>query len=83
MLQHKTDGVRTIKDYADVVNARGNVDYLQNGVIHKNADTQMVLVSSQSDLSQLTDYAPGTIAFTAGFGSLWQKAPNGTWAAFA
>ncbi len=82
MLMHKTDGIDKINKYSDVVNARGNVDYLQNEEIHKNADMQMVLVSSQSDLSRLTDYEPGTIAFTAGFGSLWQKAPNGTWAAF-
>lgn len=33
----------------------------------------------KSDLASLPDYAPGTIAFTAGFGSMWQKDSDGMW----
>lgn len=39
-----------------------------------------IMVSSQSDLSGLV-CAPGTVAYTAGFGNMWQKAADGTWAA--
>lgn len=67
--------------YADVVNARGNEDYIKNGTIHKNASMQLVLVSSSSDLSLLASYAPGTIAHTAGFASMWQKSASGEWVA--
>ncbi len=65
--------------YSDVVNARGNEDYVQNGKIHKNVSTQLVLVSGSEDLSLLGSYAPGTIAHTAGFTDMWQKSPSGEW----
>ena len=68
--------------YSDVVNARGNEDYVKNGKIYKNESMQMVLVSGSSDLSLLTDYDPGTIAHTAGFTTMWQKSPSGEWVAF-
>lgn len=38
-----------------------------------------IMVSSQSDLSSLI-CEPGTVAYTAGFGNMWQKAADGTWA---
>ncbi len=65
--------------YSDVVNARGNEDYVSNGKIYKNSSMQMVLVSSENDLSLLDKYAPGTIAHTAGFASMWQKSASGEW----
>lgn len=68
--------------YSDVVNARGNEDYVKNGKIYKNESMQMVLVSGSSDLPLLSDYEPGTIAHTAGFTTMWQKSPSGEWAAF-
>lgn len=67
--------------YSDVVNARGNEDYIKNGEIHKNASTQLVLISGSSELSLLADYAPGTIAHTAGFADMWQKSASGEWVA--
>ena len=77
MLLHKTDD--DILKYSDVVNARGNEDYVQDGIIHKNESMQMVLVSGVSDLDLLTDYEPGTIAHTAGFHTMWQKSVSGNW----
>ena len=68
--------------YIDVVQNRGVIDYVQDGVIINNSVASTVLVSSQSDLSALDDYAPGTIAYTAGYKNMWQKAPNGSWTAF-
>ena len=65
--------------YSDVVNTRGNEDYVSNGKIYKNSSMQMVLVSSENDLSLLDKYAPGTIAHTAGFTSMWQKSASGEW----
>lgn len=39
-----------------------------------------VMVSSESDLANLPDTLPtGTIAFTAGFSSMWQLGLDGTW----
>ena len=77
MLLRKADGSRL--KYSDVVNARGNEDYVQDGIIHKNESMQMVLVSDATDLNLLTDYEPGTIAHTAGFHTMWQKSPSGDW----
>lgn len=68
--------------YVDVVNSSGNLDYIKNNVIHHNIEMQIVLVNSQSELSALSDYDPGSIAFTAGFANMWQKKTDGTWAAF-
>ena len=66
----------------DVVQNRGIVDYVQDGAIINNSVAEMVLVSGYSDLELLESYTPGTIAFTAGYQQMWQKAPNGTWASF-
>lgn len=68
--------------YIDVVQRRGMSDYVVDGTIVNNAVTEMVLVSGQADLNLLTDYSPGTIAYTAGYQAMWQKAPDGTWASF-
>lgn len=64
----------------DFVTTLGNVDYVDgDGAIQTEVPVVCVMVRSSSDLSALSDYKPGTIAFTAGFGSLWQKAADGTW----
>lgn len=80
MLMHKT-GI-PVPTYADVINARGNTDYVSNGEVCKNASMQMVLVSGTQDFDLLSGYEPGTIAYTAGFRSMWQKSPDGEWIAF-
>lgn len=69
-----------ITSVVDLVHNIGNTDYVSDGEIIKNAPMKVVLVSSSSDLSLLDDYEPGTVACTAGFASMWQKAPDGTWA---
>ena len=70
------------REYVDLVQNSNGTDYVKDGRIVHNASMQPVLVSSSSDLSLLTEYEPGTIAYTAGFNSIWQKAPDGTWAEF-
>lgn len=80
MLMHKT-GI-PVPTYVDVINARGNTDYVQNGEVCKNASMQMVLVSGNQDLNLLSGYEPGTIAYTAGLQTMWQKSPTGTWVEF-
>lgn len=77
--RQKTDGKTQI---IDLVNSKGTTDILKNGKLYKNAPMRMVLVSSQSDLSSLTEYETGSIAYTAGLNKMWQKAPDGTWAEF-
>ncbi len=64
----------------DKVDTNGVTDYVQDGVVYKNSPMNIVLVSSQSDLSLLDEYEPGTIAYTAGFATMWQKSSAGTWA---
>jgi hypothetical protein len=68
--------------YIDVVQTRGMNDYVLNGEIVNNAVTEQILISSASELSGLTNYSPGAIAYTAGYRQMWQKAPNGFWVAF-
>lgn len=39
-----------------------------------------ILVDSLADLENLpSEIPPGAIAYTAGFGSMWQKGIDGTW----
>ena len=55
-------------------------DYIdENGDIQQNVQGASVMVKAEADLSSLTDYKPGTIAYTAGFTGVWQKAADGTW----
>ena len=68
---------------ADVVYSKDATAYVKDGVVYKNAPINLVLVTSKSDAETLlTDFEPGTIAYTAGFNQMWQKAPNGSWADF-
>ena len=64
---------------ADVVQDSGNTDYVINGEIYENSPVKIILISDESELELLTNYEPGAIAYTAGFTSMWQKAPDGTW----
>lgn len=61
------------------VRASSQMDYVQNGVLHVNGEARSVLVTAAADLAGLTGYAPGSVAFTAGFKAMWQLAPDGTW----
>ena len=55
-------------------------DYIDaSGNIQQNVQGGNVMVRTQADLSSLTSYLPGTIAFTAGFVNMWQKKADGTW----
>ena len=49
-----------------------------NGLV-KNVPAPSVLVTSESDLSELPDYPAGTIAYTAGFKAMWQLDSSGSW----
>lgn len=71
----------TSKPYnVDLVNTASNTDFLMGGKIYKNSTAHSVLVTAKSDLSSLTaKYEPGTIAYTAGFGNMWQLDAAGTW----
>ena len=60
--------------------AIGVTDYIKSGTLYKGSPILLVMVPAESDLSDLTDYPPGTIAYTAGFASMWQLAADGTWA---
>ena len=69
-------------DFTDLVNTRGNLDYVKNGEIIQNVEMPIVMVASGSVLSSLTDYEAGTIAFTPGFANMWQKNASGEWVSF-
>lgn len=66
-----------------VIPSSSNIDYVKDGKIYKNIykneSSQSILISSEEDLNLLTSYSPGTIAFTAGFSSMWQKNVDGNW----
>lgn len=64
---------------ADVVQDTGSTDYILDGKIYKNAPVKSVIVTSESDLADLIGYEVGTIAYTAGFASMWQLSAGGQW----
>lgn len=70
-------------DFRLVIPSSSNIDYVKDGKIYKNIykneSSQSILISSEEDLNLLTSYSPGTIAFTAGFSSMWQKNVDGNW----
>lgn len=65
------------KDVNDYVDAEG--------ALVKNCNMPSVMVRTESDLEDLPSsaYPPGSIAFTAGMGSVWQKDADGEWQAFS
>ena len=57
-------------------------DYVDgDGNIHVHVKTTDILVTSKADLDNLTGYKPGSVAYTAGFGNMWQLDANGEWQA--
>lgn len=67
------------RENVDIGQTTGTTDYLKDGTIYRDAETKSVMVSSQSDLANLGEYGPGTIAFTAGYVNVWHKGLDGTW----
>lgn len=57
----------------------GEIDFVKNGMLHVGAESKSILVNTESELAGLTDCAPGTIAFTAGFADMWQLNTSGNW----
>lgn len=54
-------------------------DYVKNGVVYKNPGVPSVMIESEDDLELLVDkYPPCTIAYTAGFETMWQLDTSGT-----
>lgn len=56
-------------------------DFVKDGELYKHQAVSIIMVESSSDLTLLTDYAPGSLAYTAGFGSVWQMDADGEWVA--
>lgn len=67
-LPHVFDGVQDL----------GNIDYVKDGKVYKNAQCVAVMITASNDLLLLGDYGVGTLAFTAGFTNMWQKDIDGT-----
>ena len=60
-----------------------NIDYVKDGKIHEDVPINQVMVADKAEAqSKLSDYPPGTIAFTAGYQQMWQKKADGTLADF-
>lgn len=58
----------------------GMIDVVdEDGVLREDVPCKGVMVRAQTDLANLPDYQPGTLAFTAGFGSMWQLDASGEW----
>ena len=68
-------GIKTITR----TQGRSEVDYVKGTDLFKGSGAASVMVTAESDLENLEGYNPGTIAYTAGFGSIWQLAADGTW----
>jgi len=58
-------------------------DYVKDGVLYVGGQaTGNVLVESENDLTgvaQTGRYAPGTLAHTGGYKTVWELAADGTW----
>lgn len=57
----------------------GVYDAIIDGELIREIPCRAVMVTAESDLANLPDYQPGTLAFTAGFATMWQKDAEGTW----
>ncbi len=63
-----------------VLSKIGQTDYVQDGTLHRGANTPSIMVTAQADLANLPDdYPPGTVAYTAGFKAMWQLDASGEW----
>lgn len=57
----------------------GTYDAVVDGELKTNCQSRIVFVTSESDLANLPEYAPGTLAATYGLDSVWQLDDSGTW----
>lgn len=71
---------RTILNDDRQVTTKTQINYVKDGVVYTGAIQDTVMVESEDDLEGLADFPVGTVAFTAGFGGMWQLAADGTWA---
>lgn len=78
LIQRKKPG-ESVARYLDLVQDAGTTDYILDGVVIKDAPVKTIIVTSESDLAGLEGYEPGTVAYTAGFGSMWQLDASGDW----
>lgn len=79
MLRNRVREGQNDEFYVDIVQEEGSTDYVKDGKIYQNFAVKNVMVESQSDLSYLTDYSPGTVAYTAGYEHIWQKSIDDEW----
>ena len=62
----------------------GEIAYMLDGVLMDGREAKMVMVESDDDLTDLAGIVnPGSIAFTAGMGDIWQLKADGTWQSMA
>lgn len=72
----KNDGQKVFDETVTI----GSVDYIdEGGRLCVEALQRAVMIRSQDDLSFLSEYPSGTIAYTAGFVTIWQKSAAGEW----
>ena len=58
----------------------GEVDYMKSGVLIHGSTALAVMVASSSELTGLAGKVPvGSIAYTAGYGTMWQLDAAGEW----
>ncbi len=55
-------------------------DYVKDGKLYENVPITAVMIESPSDLNSLEGFYPGSIAYVAGFTSMWQLGADGEWA---
>ena len=78
LVKHKYKGRN---EFIDTFISMGASDYVKDGVLHEDNVPQTVMVESSADLDSLTEYTPTSIAYTAGFTSMWQMDADGVWQA--
>ena len=56
-------------------------DVLTGDTIVVDTPTPSIMIEEESQLSDLSmdDYPAGSIAYTAGFGAMWQRGADGNW----
>ena len=58
----------------------GRQAYVKSGALHQGEAAKAVMVESSDDLTALAGMvSPGSIAYTAGYGSVWQLDAAGSW----
>ena len=59
------------------------IDYIDSdGDIVENSPIKFILITDESDLTDITGYPVGSIAFTAGELGKWQLDASGEWVSF-